>query len=206
MSRFSRSNFHEVRVNTAPVNPALSTENAKLFMRLDASFTDDDTTIGNLVKTATKKIEANLNRSLITQTLEAYFTTYGPTVYLPNTPVQSVTSVTQVSRDNNDTVLVANQDYYIKGLNDKFIEMAGAYVLPAGHSVRDKVNDYALKIIYVAGYGANESDIPEPIREAISRLVLYLYDHRDEVVIGAAINSFMLGLDDLLSPYKNIDL
>ena len=202
----SRTQFHEVRVNTPPVNPVLTTAEAKAFMRLAASFTTDDTAIDNLVTTATKKVEAYLNRSLITQTLEAYFSSYGAEIYPPNGPIQSVTSVTQISRDNNETVLTNDSDYYLKGLNDLYIEFGGAYVLPAGHSVRDKLANYSLKTIYVAGYGDDSTDIPEPIIEAVARLVLYLYDHRDEVVIGAAINNFMIGMGDLLSPYVNVDL
>jgi len=202
----SRTQFHEVRVNTGPANPVLTTLEAKAFMRLAASFTTDDTVIDNLVTTATKKIEAYLNRSLITQTLEAYYSSYGAEIYPPNGPIQSVTSVTQISRDNNESVLINDSDYYLKGLNDLYIEFGGAYVLPAGHSVRDKLANYSLKTIYVAGYGDDSTDIPEPIIEAVARLVLYLYDHRDEVVIGAAINNFMIGMGDLLSPYVNVDL
>lgn len=201
----SVNSFHEVGVDTPPVNPVLTTAQAKAFMRVDSS--TDDSYINNVVTVATKRVEDYLNRSLITQTLTCYFKSYSNCVYLPNTPVQSVTTVTQISSDNSENVLVVDSGYYVKGVKDKYLDMgsAGNY-LPAGHSPNDLLAGYALKVTYIAGYGDDSTDIPEPITEAIKRMVLHLYDNRDEIVIGAVVNKIPMGITMLLEPYRNIDL
>jgi len=204
MPRFNVNRFYELSVSAAPATPVVTAADAKAFMRVD--YSTDDSYISALVTTATKWVEEYLNRALITQTLIAYYTQYAGVVYLPNAPVQSVTTVEQIAQDATATVLTAAQDYYIKGVQDKYLEFAGNTYLPSGHSVSDTLADYGLKVTYVAGYGDASTDVPEPIIEAVKRLVMYLYDNRDEVVIGAALTKMPLGLTALLDPYKNINL
>ena len=200
----TKNQYHELSVSSAPAVEPVSVADAKTFMRI--SFATDDSYIGNLITVAIKQVEEHLNRSLITQTLICYYTRYSARVYLPNAPIQSVSTVTQIAADNTNTNLTANADYYLKGINDKYLEFAGSYYLPQGHSAREGNTDAELKVTYVAGYGDAATDVPEPIIEAIKRLVLYYYDNRDEVVIGAAVSNMPSGISNLLYPYINIML
>lgn len=204
MSRFNTNRFYELSVSSAPATPVVTAADAKTFMRVD--YSTDDSYITALVTTATKWVEEYLNRALITQTLIAYYTQYAGVVYLPNSPVQSITTVEQIAQDATATALTVNSDYYVKGVQDKYIEFAGNTYLPSGHSVSDTLADYGLKVTYVAGYGDASTDVPEPIIEAVKRLTLYLYDNRDEIAIGTIIGKMPLGITDLLDPYKNINL
>jgi uncharacterized phiE125 gp8 family phage protein len=203
MPRFNVNTFHELSVSSAPVNPVVTTADMKTFMEI--TYADDDTLIGGFVTVATKLIEEYLNRALITQTLIAYYKSYAGIVDLPHSPIQSVTTVTQVSSDNTSTNLTANQDYYVKGVDDKYLEFAGNTYLPNGHSVRDILTDFDLKVTYVAGYGDDSTDIPEPIVDAVKRLVLRLYDYRDSNT-SMGIDLLPMDVKILLEPYKNIKL
>jgi uncharacterized phiE125 gp8 family phage protein len=203
MPNFNVNTFHEISVTSAPVNPVVSTADMKTF--LEVGYATDDTLIAAFVTTATKLIEEYLNRALISQTLKVFYKSYSGLVDLPHAPIQSVTTVEQISYDNNSTTLTVNNDYYVKGINDKYIEFAGNTYLPAGHTVRDILNDYQLQVTYVAGYGDDSTDIPEPIIDAVKRVVLRLYDYRDT---GMSITDNLIPNDAkiLLEPYKNIKL
>ena len=204
MPRFSTTFFHELSESSAPSAEPILLADAKLFMKLGAD-TTDDTLISNLIITARKLVEEYLNRSLITQKLAAYFNRYAGVVYLPHAPVSTITAVTTISQDNTETVLIVDDDYFVKGIDDKYIEFVGNTVLPAGHSVRDTNIDFSLKVEYTAGYGTAGTDVPEPILEAIRRTVLYYYDNRDEVTFSP-VNKLPATAYTLLAPYKNVSL
>lgn len=204
MPRFTVNNFHELSVSVAPVNAVVSTSDMKDYLLI--TYSDDDTLIDGLVTVATKLVEEHLNRALISQTLIAYFKNYSGIVYLPHAPVQSVTTVEQISFDNTATTLTANTDYYVKGIDDKYLEFAGNTYLPNGHSRRDILTDYGLKVTYVAGYGDDSTDIPEPIIEAVKRTVLYLYDNREDIQVGTIVAKMPTTAHTLLMPYTNVQL
>lgn len=58
-----------------------------------------------------------------------------------------------------------------------------------------------IEIQFIAGFGANASDVPPPIRQAILMTVAYLYEHRGDAVVE------MPGISkQLLMPYKEARL
>jgi uncharacterized phiE125 gp8 family phage protein len=58
-----------------------------------------------------------------------------------------------------------------------------------------------LEIQYVAGYGSNDTDVPEPLRLAIMQIITANYENRgDEAVKMPSI------VNSLVSPYKVLSL
>lgn len=100
---------------TAPTQEPISLEDAKTHLRIEDSFTDDDTYISTLITLGRQQVEGAMHRALLTQTWNLFLQnwpgrdynnwpsslTVSPEQYwkynhikLPRPPLQSVTSVT----------------------------------------------------------------------------------------------------------------
>lgn len=200
MRRFGRSSLHEVSISSAAATPILTTAEAKSFLKV--TYSDDDTYIDTLVESATKFIEKYLNRALITQTLISYYKSYGNRVHLPMGPHQSVTSVKYIDEDNNETTLTANSDYYVRGVDDYYLDFYTATTLPAGADPNADTSEFGLKVTYIAGYGDASSDVPDAIIEAARRLVGHWYDNREEFVTENIVSKMPMGVAALLANYR----
>lgn len=169
------------RVANSATEP-LALSDAKLFLRVD--HTDEDSLISQLVVTAREVAETYLRRSLITQTWQVAFDGYAPSfVELPMSPLQSITSVKSVTRAGVETV-IDNSNYYTSG--DAICFDAA----PIGHAV---------EVVYVAGYGDDAEDVPQPIRQGILAHVGALYENRDS-------NEIPLHVQSIYAPYRVVRL
>ena len=166
-----------------PATPVLTTAEAKKALRVD--FSEDDDFIDALVESATLHVQKVLNRALISQTVIAEWDSVGYEVSLPYAPVISMTSLVTVDDEGTETELVLNTGYTMR--NNKI-----------------KVNTgIGLKATYLAGYGATSSDVPAPIKRAIERIVISLYDRRDDEVLETNVEGLEFSSMVLLQPYIN---
>ena len=205
-----------LKIDTAWTTSAVATSDQKSFMRVD--FSDDDTLIAELIKSAQNLVEAYMNRAITTQTLslfldrlpfysdlklqEGIFTApdleYNSNfIVLPKPPVVSVTHVKYYDNDNTASTF-ATTNYYVDTISDQ-----ARVVLKTGSSwptVSETRNANAYEIKYVAGYGG-ASDVPEPIVQAIKLLTTHLYENR-EAVTSLSVNAIPYTIGALLQPYK----
>tara|TARA_R110002051_G_scaffold279881_1_gene341371 strand:- start:698 stop:1288 length:591 start_codon:yes stop_codon:yes gene_type:complete len=192
------SMLSEVKVHTAPsVEPITLTE-AKNYMKVD--YTNDDTLIEDvLIPSAREMVEKMINKALITQTLKAYYSSFDNIVDLPYAPVQSVTSVKRIQQ-NTTTTLTVDSDYYVQGLDDKFLLITSPYSSPPGFSPSDSFNGAELLVEYVAGYGTAGSNVPAAIKEAIRKIVAFNYENRNEDEAGLEIPN---SAKNILNKYRS---
>ena len=159
----------------------------KDYARID--FTDTDDLYNALVEAATLYVQKILNRALITQTLTAEWDSVGYEVPLPYyVPGASITSLKTVNDEGTKTALTQNSNYYFRN-----------GILKVGTSL-------GLEAIYTSGYGAASSDVPQPIKLAIGRIVLGLYDRRDDEIMESNIDQLAMNSMTLLAPYINHDI
>lgn len=205
-----------IKIDTAWTTSAVATSDQKSFMRVD--FNDDDTLIGELIKSSQNLVEAYMNRAITTQTLslfldrlpfysdlklqEGIFTApdleYNSNfIVLPKPPAVSVSHVKYYDNDDNASTF-ASSNYYVDTISDQ-----ARVVLKTGSSwptVSETRNANAYEIKYVAGYGG-ASDVPEPIVQAIKLLTTHLYENR-EAVTSLSVNAIPYTIGALLQPYK----
>ncbi|MBV8938966.1 MAG: hypothetical protein JO089_03905, partial [Alphaproteobacteria bacterium] len=86
---------------------------------------------------------------------------------LPCGPVQSVTSVISYDRLNNATVIDPGL-YWLDAAQD-----ALRFYMPVPRAHR-------VEIVYIAGYGADYTAVPEPVRQGMLTHVASLYEHRGD--------------------------
>lgn len=168
----------------APALEPLTLAEAKLYLRVDG--TAEDTLITDLIAAVRQQAEEFLKCSLITQTwtlmLDHYAPAYTP---LPRGPVQSVTEVKVVARDDTETVF--NSSHYTLTASKEQLCFDAA---PLGHRV---------EITYVAGYGDSAADIPEALQQGMLAHLAALYDGRGaHDVPGKSLRFY--------APYRRIEL
>lgn len=211
----------------APTGSILTLAEAKAQLRIP--FDDEDTLIAGYIALAAEDLEgfsqANghmeggyLGRALLTQTLElrldefppfpaptasrfngGYYPTFGMAapIVLPMPPLQSVTSIKYL--DGTRTLQTMDPATYI----GETATLQGRIVLPQGQAWPTDValEPHAVRITYVAGYGADASALPIGIKQAAKLLVGMYYNYR-EAGMDTKAQGFGLAFNSLLSRHR----
>ena len=184
------------------------------YLRLDEGV--DETLLITLVKMATQYVEKCTGRALINRTITLFIdgidevdvalyegTRVGPDlsirkryIELPTTPVSSVSSISSFGDDDTESTY-ASTKYYV----DTVREPARVYLRDGEAWPTSLRVANGLKIVYVAGYGANRSDIPEAIRLGILNIIAFNYEHRGDFE-GVLRQPAMV--QSLLQPYRKL--
>lgn len=153
-----------------------------------------------LITSARQWVEEYTGRALIRQTWELALDAFpASAIQLPRPPVSSITSVTYA--DSAGVVQTLDPSGY--SLDDYSLVN---WLLPAyGASwpgTADAAN--AVKIRYVAGYGATGSDVPAPIVNAITLIVGQSYRAQPGLETGLYPASIPNAAKELLTPFRLI--
>jgi uncharacterized phiE125 gp8 family phage protein len=179
-----------------PVEP-VSLAEAKAHLRVDTNA--EDTLIQSLIMASRLHIEAALDLALITQTWRDHRDAWpsSRTIKLRLCPVQSVTAVRVLSDANGSHSLDPGAFILDGTANPGRLVWRGTGIAPASHLAAN-----GIEIDFVAGYGDEPSDVPQPIRQALLLLTAHWYENREPVEIGAAATVIPGTISELLSPYR----
>jgi len=194
-------------VTSAPAAEPLVRADIKNYLKVPSTVTTDDDLIDDLITEAREFVERMTSRALITQTITEYWDEFPtskdrePRVLFPTVaPVQSVTSVSYIAEGDTPASYTtwASSNYTLDAIS------GGRGTGPA-RIVKNPligwpdVEDYynAVKVVYVAGYGASGSSVPGPLLTAMRRLIGIWYYGRD----NRNLNDYEV-VAALLNPYK----
>lgn len=190
---------------TGPTSDPVSLAEAKAHCRIDHS--DDDGLLAGYILAARQLVERDTSRALMEQTWRAFFDRcwpsyfdgrcYRPGIVLPMPPLVSVVSISYVDTVGVTQTLGSDQYRVARFGHRGLIEPAYGVTWPP---VRPQLD--AITVEFVAGYGSNPGDIPEPIRQALLLLIGHFYEHREAVNVGSAVNEMPFAVDALLGPYR----
>lgn len=161
---------------TPPALEPVSLDDALLHCRITA--TEESPTIARLIAAAREYAEGISGRAFLTQTLELTLDDWPErdTIKLPKPPLQSVTSIKYTDADGTETTVDAG-DYVVDASSTvgrvtpaDGVTWPTVSLLPLG----------AIRVRYVAGYGAARSDVPAHLAQAVLLLVGYWFEHREE--------------------------
>lgn len=183
---------------TAPSLEPVGVQEVKTQLNLDTS--DDNILIQDFITMAREEIERRTNIAMITQSwrlvmdrwpagLEPWWdgvrqgslaSLYGPNAHraleIPHWPLQSITSLTTYDESSNSTAVtvatVFDVDTYSRPGR---LSLKSGQVWP---TATRPVN--AIDMVYVAGYGANGTYVPAPIKRAVRQMAAWLYSHRGD--------------------------
>ena len=167
-------------------------------------YSSEDDYLDTLIIATTEHIEsAVLNRSLITQTWEYYLDgwPYESYIELPRPPLQSITSVTYTdagdSSEYGNTFAATNYTANIERIPGR-LQLKANKVFPATFLETDN----PIKIIYIAGYGATRTSVPQVIKHCQLILIADLYNNRQTYVDERNLKTVDI-IEKILTKYRN---
>lgn len=189
------------------LEPVLLDE-AKAHCRIEADDSESDGLLAGYIFSARRYVEEVTGRALMSQTWDYKIDYCWPKVRVsnwgyvtgidvPKPPLVSVSSITYVDTAGATQTLASSQYQVVTS------QYVGS-ILPAYNVTWPQVRwqPEAITVRFVAGYGSNPGDVPEPIRQAIRFLVGHYFEHREEVIVGQQSAALARGVDALLAPYR----
>lgn len=171
----------------------------KSFMRV--TFSDEDTLINSIIKAARKFCEIFTNSAFINKTISAVAPDFQQFVEVPVGPLNSLSGITYIPENQTTYTLLYPFQAHILDVTKEIwpgqIRFRDSFTFPKVNTDRPSAVIYQ----YVAGYGPNASDVPDPIKQAMYYICQHFYDkrsltmERDQKEIPFAVSS-------LLTPYK----
>jgi uncharacterized phiE125 gp8 family phage protein len=161
----------------APTIEPVSLEAALKHCRIDSH--DDDIYVQSLVTLARETIEAECWCSMLQQTWHYWWDRFEWDMYIPRPPlIQSNFLKYLAPQATNNVWTVCPTTVYELSWHRQipFYRIQYLQTWPVTRGYRDDV-----MCEVVTGYGANPSDVPLPLRQAILLLVAHLYANRGEV-------------------------
>ena len=190
--------YGKLRLKTAPTLTPVSVAEAKTHLRIDSSFTADDTYIETLISVATSAAENYTNLALMEQSWYLDIDAFPDYFNLLKGTLRQLTvnSITYSDADNASQTLAA-ANYF----GDGSIKPARIYFAPDATipSTYDKPN--AVVVDFTLGFGA-ASQVPAPIKQAILLTIGRFYELRQDVVTGTIATVIPRTVEYLLNPYR----
>lgn len=165
----TRPQFPEIEVTNEPTVEPVTLSNMKDEMRVH--HTEDDDLIEGYIKQSTQDVEEYTGRSIFTQEVTVYWKLAWDYVWLPRPPHVSITSVTEIDDDGNETT-ISSDDYELFGRKEYKIEF-------------DTTVDNQLRVVYQAGYGGTINDIPRWAKSAVQWQTKLYYRKDAELAIDS---------------------
>jgi uncharacterized phiE125 gp8 family phage protein len=176
----------------APAVPLLSLAEAQAHLRVDrtggdAAETADDGLIAAMVLAATEEIDGIdgwLGRALVTQTWRLRLPCWPSRggIVLPLPPFQAVTDFRVTTAAGAELVLVEDTDFVAHGREPGWVEPPEGASWPAVAA-----RGLPIAVTWRCGYGDAAADVPAIIRAYVRMRLGQLYEHREAIVVGAAV-------------------
>lgn len=185
----------------------------KNYLRIASAVTADDAHVTAMIIEAREYVERVTGRALITQTITEYFDSFpvlGPTglasrvIPLYVAPLISITEATGISYIPQNGTPASYTAWDNTGNSKYFLDIVsgGRGIGPSRICKKDGIEwptiqpyTNAVKVVYVAGYGASAANVPGPIKRAMYKLIGQWYYNPENT------DDFEL-VEDLLNPYK----
>lgn len=191
---------------TPPAVEPVTLEEAKDAQRIETA--DDDAFADAALIAAVRHAETMTGRAFINQTWELKldaFPVAGPgspwaEVRVPLPPLQSVVSLKYVDGAGVEQTLAAGTDYAVY---DAGAARAAGRVAPAFGKTwpAARAEPNAVRLRFVAGYGAGTGNVPNEIKSAILLLFGDLYRFREESAAGLTVAT-RNAVEALLMPFR----
>lgn len=170
----------------------------------DTPTSAEDDLLDALIAAAREHAETFTSRALLTQTWDIYLDDWpsGDYIELPYPPLQSVTSVTYTDSDGTTNTFAATS-YSVDTDSEP-----GRVVLDYGESWPSVTlaTKNPIKVRFVAGYGNERSDVPQPIKQALLMLIAHWFENREATVVSSRLtqagSELPFAFNALLWPYR----
>ena len=163
-----------------PAREPIALSDARAHLRVEED--DEDAHIAGLIAAARDWAEGFTRRAFITQTWELHLDGFPKCIRVPRPPLQSVTSIQYVDSAGVSQTLSTSVYTVDTDAEPGLIYPAYSQTWPTTRQIPKSVT-----VTFVAGYGADPADVPDPIRHAIKLHVSRLYEIREPQITGTII-------------------
>lgn len=180
---------------TPPATPPVALDEAKAHLRVEVA--DDDSLITALIAAATDHLDGYtgiLGRCIVNQQWRQDFASWSP-LRLPFPNVSAV-SVSYLDADGATQTVDAADHRLIDAVRGPEVYFRPGWASPALESGTHG----PVSVTFTAGYGA-AADVPATLKAAILLHVGTLYEHREDLVVGATVAPTG-AYDALISPHR----
>lgn len=186
--------FGLVRVTAPPAEPVTLAE-AKAHLKVSGS--SEDALIGLRLTAAREWVEERLGRALVNQTWRFTLDEFprDSVIRPPRPPVVSVTSLKYIDLAGAEQTIDAAD--YVARTDREPAEISPTYL---GTFPTPRSEQGAVRLTYVAGYGAAAADVPSAIRAAILLRLGDLHAIHEETITGTIVAPTR-AIASLLDPY-----
>jgi hypothetical protein len=209
---------------TQPINYTLITgaaglpitlDEVKLWLKIPTTLTVDDNLITALIKSSASYFEKTTGRDLINKTYKtyldkfpyhdtlSYYSGVSPLILsyndngikLRKSKLQSITTIQYYI----DEVLTTwdSSKYYFTDLPD----YSSIYLVKGQTFPTVDIRKQAVIITFVAGYGADDTSVPDDVKQALLQFISYLYENRGD----CASSDNMRASTDLFQQFIIVD-
>lgn len=187
-----------IQISEPAVEPVSLTE-AKQHLRLET--TADDTFITSIIKTARKICEQFTGQCFIHQGFALFLDQFphDGTVTLLKEPIASLDAVKVYDADDVAAVQVLD-NYFLDPVKKQVLLKNSVFTPTPGRTVN------GVEVDYTVGYGADASDVPDDIKQAILRVVTDVYENRGDTQKAAGDILSRSGALDILQPYRRMGI
>jgi uncharacterized phiE125 gp8 family phage protein len=175
IQRNANQQRHTLRVVTPPTSEPVTIAEAKMQLHIGASDDSHDVELSAMIAAAREEWERDTSTALITRTIEHRTAKFESVIRLTISPVASIESIKYIDQDGAEQT-VASGDYYLD-LDE--VRFKSSFVRPQLENRSE-----AVKIRYIAGYGADSRFCPELDRMAIRLSLANRFEDRDMISAG----------------------
>tara|TARA_R110000824_G_scaffold18676_5_gene73596 strand:- start:10432 stop:11031 length:600 start_codon:yes stop_codon:yes gene_type:complete len=186
--------WNRVVTKTAAASDPVSLDRVKRSLGLD-NVRDFDTTLQEVIKSATQAVSNDLGRALVTTIYTLYLAEWpGREIQLPYPPLVSVDSVKYYGDGTETLDTFSSGSYTVSAAGDPGIIWLNEN--KDWPSLMNRPNP--IEIQFQAGYGANADDVPPAIQAAVTMTAAYFFDQPIPVVVGSTATELPLGASRLI--------
>ena len=186
--------WNRVVTTTAAVAEPVSLDRVKRSLGLD-NVRDFDTTLQELIKSATNAVSNDLGRALTTTVYTLHLDRWpGREIQLPYPPLISVDSVKYYGDTTETLDTFSSGSYTVSTGGDP-----GVIWLNEDEDWPDLMDRPSpIEIQFQAGYGADTDDVPAAIQAAVTMTAAYFFDQPLPVITGTIATELPLGVSRLI--------
>lgn len=187
-------------LTTAPASEPVSRADMKEHLRIASADTTYDSLVDALIVSARRLVEARSHRALIHRTLTAtldYFPGNNEPIYLPWSPLSSVTSVYYIDAEGNSTLWASTEYLAITNKEPGRIVLKYDKTWPT-----TRYQPQAATIVYVAGHASSAgATVPQEATHCIKMLCSHWFENPAAVITGTTAMALPFAVESLLQSF-----
>jgi len=186
--------WNRVVTTTAATSDPISLDRVKRSLGLD-NVIDFDTTLQELIQSATNAVSNDLGRALVNTTYTLYLQNWpGREIQLPYPPLVAVDSVKYYGDATETLDTFASSSYTVSTAGDPGVVWVNED--KDWPSLMNRPNP--IEIQFQAGYGSNADDVPAAIQAAVTMTAAYFFEQPIPVITGTIATELPLGASRLI--------